>query len=239
MTKQPFAVSHSIAVRFIQVFSCNDGAEMKQSLLFTVVCFLYFGFSLTNLSADIVEYGGLNIIRDQNNASNGLAFLDTSYSLDMTREEAFANAQMSFSDARFATPTEFNDLFYAAGLSFNGTLTAADGFSTGANFSTISSGSNYSTYLLEVLGPTSGSDYLVLWTDPDASSNSKSTRDYLEMTSAASGIGQTTLTPNSYHEAGWLIVTAVPEPSTGWVYLASSLAIFCLRRRGRPCCNRN
>ena len=73
----------------------------------------------------IIDNGDLTIIDDAGNASDGLRFLDMSYSDNvpggdysggMTAAEALANAQATYANARLATPEEFDDLFAAAGL---------------------------------------------------------------------------------------------------------------------------
>ena len=77
---------------------------MNQALHFS---FALLGLALVNVChADIVEYGELNVIEDVNNASDGLRFLDISFSRNRTLEDALANARQRFSDARLATPSE-------------------------------------------------------------------------------------------------------------------------------------
>lgn len=79
------------------------------------VLIVFASFSAT-LHADIIEEGHLNIIYDPGNNSDGLAYLDLSYSMGMTRSEALANARTDYPNARLATPNEFSDLFDASGL---------------------------------------------------------------------------------------------------------------------------
>lgn len=64
----------------------------------------------------IMEVGDLNIIDDVGNASDGLRFLDMSYSVGRTQADALANARVIYSNARLATVAEWENLFLAAGI---------------------------------------------------------------------------------------------------------------------------
>jgi hypothetical protein len=81
--------------------------------------------------AVIIEVGDLNFIDDAGNPSDGLGFLDMSFSVGLTQADALTNAQLTYADARIATPDEFDDLFLAAGVTYSGALTASDGFEVG------------------------------------------------------------------------------------------------------------
>ena len=58
-------------------------------------------------SAALVEVGDLNIIDDPGNPSDGLRYLDMTYSDGLTLADALANAQATYPNARAATPAAF------------------------------------------------------------------------------------------------------------------------------------
>ncbi|MEQ9406889.1 MAG: hypothetical protein RIK87_04150 [Fuerstiella sp.] len=134
------------------------------------------------LSAGIIQVGDLNIIDDPGNPSNGLRYLDMSFSDGLTLADALANAQATYPNARLATPSEADDLFNASGLSLDNTdgfLNLSGGWETGPNL-IISSGSNYDTSLRDILGHTGGSTFnpvTAFWTDPDGESDWDTTGD--------------------------------------------------------------
>ncbi len=95
------------------------------------ICIVLFAliFAATGLApAAINEVGDLNIIDDPGNPSDGLRYLDMSFSAGLTLSAALTNTQATYPNARVATPSEFNDLFASSGIMFNGALTAADAF---------------------------------------------------------------------------------------------------------------
>jgi hypothetical protein len=61
--------------------------------------------------AALVEVGDLNIINDAGNPSDGLRYLDMTYSDGLTQAAALTNAQATYANARLATASEFDDLF--------------------------------------------------------------------------------------------------------------------------------
>jgi hypothetical protein len=61
-------------------------------------------------------FAGPNIIDDVGNPSDGLRFLDMTYSDGLSLAAAIANAQATYANARLATASEFDDLFSAAGI---------------------------------------------------------------------------------------------------------------------------
>lgn len=134
---------------------------------------------VTPAHTTVVEVGDLNIINDPGNPSDGLRFLDMTFSDGLSLVAALANAQGTYSNARLATPSEFDDLFAAAGISYDSTLTASDAFTIGGGI-VISSGANYDTHTLrDQLGLTAAGDRTLIWSDPDGSTAVTSTRDRL------------------------------------------------------------
>jgi hypothetical protein len=165
-------------------------------------------FGLGSTEAAIIQFDDLNIIEDAGNASDGFSFLDITFSKGRTLPEALSEAQVKYPDARVATASEFNDLFAAGGIMFNGALTAADAFTPGG-FAEISSGTNYHTYLRDALGFTGtidGDPATLIFTDPDGSSLPESTRDYIGLGEAKSFLYASSLTP-PLSQWGWLLVS--------------------------------
>ncbi len=68
--------------------------------------------------AEINEEGDLNIISQAGNPSDGLGYLDLTYSFGRTQSEALAAARANYPSARMAKPSEFKDLFNASGLEY-------------------------------------------------------------------------------------------------------------------------
>jgi PEP-CTERM motif len=178
---------------------------------------IVIAFSLQNVSnAAILEVGDLNIIDQAGNPSDGLRFLDMTFSDALTQAAALTNAQATYANARLATASEFDDLFAAAGTLYDGSLTASDSFSIGPD-ATISSGANYDpTLLRDVLG-TTDVGITRIWTVPDGI-GAGSTRDRIDLRQTTVTIqNESTLPANN--GLGWLLVSdaspaAVPEPSS-------------------------
>ena len=98
--------------------------KMNRALQITVTCVALLvvlpGASFGGL---VTEVGDLNIIDDDGNPSNGLRYLDLTFSLNRTLASALANAQATYSNARLATASEWDDLFAAAGITYDALLT--------------------------------------------------------------------------------------------------------------------
>ena len=179
----------------------------------------------------LVNGGDVTIIDDAGNPSDGLRYLDLSFSDGLDLATALTNIQMTYFDARLATPSEFDDLFAAAGISYDGAEMASDGFAIGGAV-TISSGANYDGgTLLSLLGPTVGSTIANIWTDPDGNDNTGTTRDFINFNaSLAQILNATSTVPDT--AIGWLIVTSVPEPSSFlFLGLATASLLGASRRR--------
>ncbi len=162
--------------------------------------------------AAIVEVGDLNIISDPDNPSDGLRFLDMSYSMGLPSAAALANAQAVYPNARMATPKEFDDLFAAAGITYIGTDTASDGFTVGPPVY-LSVGSSYDgSALAYALGIYGNATYI--WTDPDNSDLPTTTRDYLVLGASFdyASLSQANIQP-PFVGAGFLIVSQPPPPA--------------------------
>ena len=187
----------------------------------------------------IIEAGVLNEIDDLANPSHGLRFFDLSVSVGDNETTALADATALFADARFATPSEWDDLFAASTLTLDGGLSASDGFTTGAA-GIVSSGGNYDTSLREILGITDTIDSAFIWTVPDGNTAAGSSRDLTQLNDSAFLLFQaSTLPPNA--EAGWLLVrpadppvVAIPEPGTTTLMGLGALSLcVCQIRRKR------
>ena len=178
-------------------------------------------------SSTIIQEGDLNIIEDDGNPSDGLRFLDMSFSDGKTKEAALVDARIAFSDARLAKDTEWDDLFAAAGIEYEGELTASDAFTPGPNDSINGAGMGVVISVLKAaLGCTvcdSAQGDVLMWSDPDGVNSDGSSRDYLHLTTtdSVSIFNSTVLPPHA--SIGWLIVSeavvvpdaaAVPEPAT-------------------------
>jgi len=201
-------------------------------ILLSALCVFVISFSSAT-HATIIESGDLNFISDVGNPSDGLAFLDMTFSTGMTSAAALANAQLTYADARLATPDEFDDLFLAAGVAYTGTSTASDAFAAG-NFLGLTAPDAAGTALKAALGTTSGLITLI-WTDPDGSSVSTTTRDYLELGITGGAVAhQISGVIPPHGQFGWLLVSdaaVVPEPSTG-ILVALGVLGLGIRRRG-------
>lgn len=183
--------------------------------------------------ATVGEVGGLNIIVDAGNPSDGLRYLDMTYSDGLTLVAALTAATAIYPNARLATPTEFDDLFAAAGITYTGSLTASDGFSVGSS-SILSSLAFYDGgTLMNQLGPTDANQTLI-WTAPDSNSASTTTRDYIGIFASFAALQQFHLSPPNAR-FGWLIVSdaaQAPAPATLAV-LAMGLGGIAVMRRKR------
>lgn len=171
------------------------------------------------LQGAVIQVGDLTVIDDAGNASDGLRFLNMSYSLALTEAAALANAQLTYADARLATPVEADDLFEAAGILYDGAVTASDGWSAGAT-TVISSGANYDGEQLSLLLRHPGGSKAQWFTDP----TNASTRNFMSLFPTSASINSFDL-GLSHFETGWLLVSdsdapAVPAPATvGFLFL--------------------
>ena len=183
----------------------------------------------------IIEVGDLNIIDQAGNASDGLRFLDMTFSDGKNKADALANAQATYSNARLATQYEWDDLFEAAGITYNGAKKASDAFTVGTT-KTISSEDNYDNgILMNQLGKTHGTK-LFIWSDPDGSSSATGTRDRIRLVSDSAKIQQNANKP-ALGSTGWLIVSAqmapIPEPSSIAMWSAMGIIGLVVARRKR------
>ena len=81
----------------------------------------------SSVPAATIEMGDLNIIDDAGNPSDGLRFLDLSFSEGRTLADALTNAQATYGNARLATPSEADDLFDASSLILDGPNNLSEG----------------------------------------------------------------------------------------------------------------
>lgn len=210
---------------------------MASPKLFLILLAIVLEPTATSFGALVTGDGGdLTIIDDAGNPSNGLRFLDMSFSVGLTSLAAITNAQLTYSNARLATPAEWDDLFAAAGIvSDNVLLSASDGFSLGSSV-VLSSTTNYDDGdLKDLLGPTNGTFSAIIWTDPDGSNSSSTTRDYVTLDPNGVVLRSSSITP-AQSPIGWLLVseaTAVPEPTTLAVLGIGTVGIAARNRRRR------
>ena len=61
-------------------------------------------FLSSSVPSAIIEMGNLNIIDDPGNPSDGLRFLELSFSDGLSLTDALTNAQMTYSNAHLARP---------------------------------------------------------------------------------------------------------------------------------------
>lgn len=153
----------------------------------------------------IVEVGTLNIINDPGNPSDGLGYLDMSFSDGLTLAAALANAQATHPGARVATPQEWDDLFDGAGISVNPAFPPSAAFLVGAR--ELTSNDPGLSALIAALGPTGGNN-LIIWSDPDAFFDPLTTREDIEITATAANIDQSNDSP-PHSDRGWLLVSDV------------------------------
>ncbi len=184
------------------------------------ICLLILAlmFFLPNVAtAAIIEVGDLNIIDDAGNPSDGLRYLDLSISDGLSQADALTAAMALYPNARLATPDEFDDLFTAAGIPYNGALTASSAFDIGVGVFITNLFTPSVNALRLALGPTNASN-ADIWSLPDGSDVSTTTRDLITLRSDGVVIlRQDTFTPPD-DTIAWLIVSdpvaVVPEPST-------------------------
>ncbi len=206
------------------------GLQLNRIILSALITFTITTTTLGAATAAMIENGDLNIISDFGNPSDGLAYLDLSYSEGLTQAAALANAQLSYANARIATPDEFDDLFLAAGISYSSSYTASSAFNSGGELYLVNGPSAPVLSLVDVLGSTATFHAgWLLWTDPDGSMNG--TRDYLSTSilGAVATRQSTALPPSS--DVAWLIVTPIPEPSTGILVALGLLGLGITSRR--------
>lgn len=183
-----------------------------------VVASVLLGSSL-GAHADVLEVGGLNIIQDNGNPSNGLAYLDMTFSTGLTQQAAaLANAQLNYPNARLASFGEWDDLFQAAGIIYLGAEKASDTQFIGPSV-IIASGEPVSV-LAKQLGTThTNLNDVNFWSinNDGACSSSSCFRDFMTLTGAkadrTSGIARPTqfdATP-FVSVVGWLIVTELAD----------------------------
>jgi len=185
--------------------------------------------------AAVVEVGDLNIINAAGNPSDGLRFLDMTYSDGLTLTAALADATAVYANARAATPGEFDDLFAAAGINYVATTTASGGFAIGG-YEVISEGSSYAAgpALISKLGITDGMTSTFIWTDPDGSNATSTTRDYLALTATQAFLFNSTSASSS--NVGWLLVSdaaVVPVPAAVWLFGSGLLGLVGIARRNK------
>ena len=196
---------------------------VRTSLLSNLFAILFATFSFAGLTVDEGFNMKLNCIRDATNPSDGVCFLDMSYSVGLDLPAALTAAQADYPTARLATPTEWDHMLLAAGISYDGTTLASDAFVRGFT-ETISSGGNYDGGVLATaLGATSTGqsilDDVFIWSDPDGDLASFTTRDTLFLGGPVGTVSAQVQQLNSQAPQptiGYLLVrpTAVPEPSS-------------------------
>lgn len=186
----------------------------------------------------IMEVDGLNVINQAGNPSDGLRYFDLSLSVGDDMATALVDAQAVEANARFATPSEWDDLFAASTLTLDDVLSPSDGFDTGAT-AAISTGANYNTSLRDILGITDGIDTAFIWTLPDGSTIASTTRDFARLNPGAYVIEQRPET-SPIVGVSWLLVsdgapviTPVPEPASTMVLALGTLGLCAYRIRRR------
>lgn len=117
----------------------------------------------------LVEVGDLNIIDDAGNASNGLRFLDMTYSDGKSLTDALTDAQAVYSNARLATAAEVNDLFNAVAYPFYSGEDIFTIYAGGSGYEILSGPNAAGVQLITKLGKTRTltglGDYLYWYTD--------------------------------------------------------------------------
>lgn len=181
--------------------------------------------------ASICEVGDLNIINDPGNPSDGLRYLDMTFSVGLSLAAALTNAQGTYPDTRLAMPSEWDDLFAAAGVTYSGTATDSDAFTVGGNLLI----SVTAVPIFTVLGETVPGGEMNVWSDPDSDNTGVTTRDFLQLklsipSGAASIFNIGIAAPQA--GTGWMLVsdaTVVPLPPA-ILFLASGVVGLLLRR---------
>lgn len=200
----------------------------------TFIAMCIIGMSISTASASVIEIGDTNLIQDALNPSDGLYFLDTTYSDGLTMVEALGNAKSLYSDARIATPAEWNNLFLAAGISYTGSLTASAAFDFVDNQRIARLDSNVGMLNQMLSG---NSDSLYIWSDPDGLGrfDATSTIDFILLGSSFVDIRHASRIPGDVAlDYSWLIVSDsgvanVPAPDVIWLF--GSGLIGLVRRR--------
>jgi hypothetical protein len=196
-----------------------------------LVAIIAFSVSFAGASeATVIEVGDLNIIDDPGNPSDGLRFLDMTYSDGLTLAAALTNAQASYPDARLASPSEWDDLLAGAGVVYGYAGTASDAFLPGSS-DILASGQAPVLTLISQLGATQGNGWLYAWSDPDGDTNNLTTRDYLALfTDGSAWVFQSAASPPD-SDYGWLLVTQIPEPSTALLVATGLIGLAAAGRR--------
>jgi len=94
---------------------------MNTRILIIIIALFLFSFAPSS-RAGIIETGIYNVIDQVGNPSNGLSFLDISFSVGLSREVALANARLLDPLARLATLQEHDYLAAEFGVNFNTSL---------------------------------------------------------------------------------------------------------------------
>jgi hypothetical protein len=202
---------------------------MKKSRILGTLMLL--STSLTH--AAVVEVGDLNIIDDSSNPSDGLRYLDLSFSDGLTLADALANAQSTYSNARLATSQEWDDLFAASAIVYS-EGTASDAFTTGPGFN-LSLGANYDGGALNQALGTTGAQFAQFWSDPDGSDANTTTLDFISLGPASASILQSIDIPPSASN-GWLLVSdasVVPLPAAVWLFGSGLIGLIGIARHKR------
>ena len=212
---------------------------MTHTILSTLIAFTITFSGVAR--ATLIEIGDLNFISDPGNASDGLAFLDMTFSTGMTQAAALANAQLTYADARLATSSEWNDLFIAAGAIFISGALPSDAFAQGGAGQVTEQDAGV-VAIMNALGRTTivgGHDYLAAWSDPDGDRGNHTTRDSIELAVIGLNGGGTIFFQRTEQPAaggfGWILVSdavMVPEPSTGLLVALGRVGLGISRRQG-------
>jgi hypothetical protein len=205
---------------------------MKSRLLGAMCASIIITYMPLAHAVIVEESGGLNRIEDASNPSNGLRYLDMTFSDGLSLADALSNARSSYANARLATASEFDDLFAAAGIMYDNPLvTASSGFDTGDDI-VISSLTNYNSALRDILGRTTPTDTRI-WTAPDGNTDRGSTRDALRLTGGVANLFQLSEQPPN-GDFGWLLVSdpvVVPVPAAVWLFGSGLLGLIGVARR--------
>ena len=188
---------------------------MNRALQITVTCVALLVVLPGASFGGVITSCDLNIIDDAGNPSDGLRYLDLTYSYNRTLAGALANAQATYSNARLATAQEWDDLFAAAGITYNASLTASDAFETGSSAVISSIGAYDGGVLRAKLSGVVSDNAILFWSDPDGDADTNTTRDYIDLRLDRSVFWNSSLQP-SHGAFGFLIVSeaVVPEPSS-------------------------
>ncbi|MFT6432677.1 MAG: hypothetical protein ACJAVI_000713 [Candidatus Azotimanducaceae bacterium] len=185
-----------------------------------------------NANATVVQVGDLNIIDQAGNASDGLRYLDYTFSSGFSLAGAVANAQLSYANARLATQSEWDDLYEASGIDYLTIgLSASDAFEVGPGFQ-LTTGAFYEDDVLYVKLGSPGAE-IFFWTDPDGSAADSSTRDYVGMhPNLGTYVYQSSLVSPS-PSIGWLLVSeaAVPAPPALVLFVLGLAGLGLAKRR--------